>query len=118
MLEFLVELKRPNVGRRDSDDFVPGMYPDANVTPYMHAMLHHMPDHLAYAAKTGIPLRRFDTEPVEKKNHIQVAQFFAKTTKNGGKSRTDAIYQIMQIENRLMYKSDTPKKRTVHRFRI
>lgn len=80
-----------------------GLYANATMTPYLHALAAHLGDHLRYAASVGVPLTNLSTEPVEKKNHDHVKFYFSHTTMGGGKNHTAAILTLMQKENRALY---------------
>ena len=73
------------------------------MTPYIHALVYHVPEMLARCAAMGIPLRFFSAEPVEGKNHVHVHRFFASTHRDGGWPGESAEVELMQIERRLFY---------------
>src|SRR4051812_44603047 len=80
-----------------------GLYRPKDVTPYMHVLVHHLPEFMEQHQKFG--LNAFSCAPVEKKNYDQVSAFFRKTMKDGGKGaeRKSAIFEILYYENRSMY---------------
>jgi len=78
-----LELCRPSKYQRHQVQFEEGMYPAANILPYIHSMLNHLGDHLRAAATMNVPLRKFSTQALEKKNHLQSNLYFQKTQKNG-----------------------------------
>jgi hypothetical protein len=90
-------------GEERQTRYQPCLYPNASVTPYLHAMVAHLADHLRLCRDIGIPLRNFSTQAVEKKNHMHNEFFFHHTTRNGGKKNVLAIKTIMQKENRFLY---------------
>lgn len=73
------------------------------MTPYLHAFIAHIPDHLRFARKIEVPLTNLSTEPVEKKNHAHVKFYFGHTTMGGGKGRISALNFLMRKENRALY---------------
>jgi hypothetical protein len=91
-------------GTKGQPGYQPAMYSvDTTVTPYLHALLCHVPAHLRTCRTLGVPLKCFSTEAVEKKNHQHTRFFFAHTTKNGGKQLQSAIEAILRKENRLLF---------------
>ena len=90
-------------GELNSDTFKEGLYRPKDVTPYIHVLVHHIPEFMKQHQKFG--LCAFSCAPVEKKNHDQVSAFFRKTMKDGGKGaeRKSAIFEILHYENRSMY---------------
>jgi len=97
------------------------MYPGC-VTPYIHALVYHVPEMLKRCREMGIPLRWMSAEPVEGKNHLHVHRFFASTHRDGGWPGESAETELLQIERRLFYDkfilrlSDTVK--TVHKMQF
>ncbi|GET54240.1 hypothetical protein GLOIN_2v1799695 [Rhizophagus irregularis DAOM 181602=DAOM 197198] len=51
-----------------------GLYRPKDVTPYMHVLVHHLPEFMEQHQKFG--LSAFSCAFVEKKNHDQVSAFF------------------------------------------
>lgn len=100
---FLRVLTTPASGDEQEDDVISGSAP-IGVTPYLHAMLAHLGDHLRTCARLGTPLANFTTEPVEKKNHQHASFYFTHTTHGGGSRRKSAILTTMEKENRSLYR--------------
>ncbi len=88
---------------KPSDSQNRGLYRPADVTPYMHVLVFHVPEFMHIHQRFG--LRAFSCSGVEKKNHKQVCYFFSKTMKDGGKTqmRYSAILEILFCENRSLY---------------
>jgi len=95
-------LTAPSTGDHASSSFKRGMYPGC-VTPYIHALVYHVPEMLKRCREMGIPLRWLSAEPVEGKNHIHVRRFFASTHRDGGWPGDSAEVELMEIERRLFY---------------
>ena len=93
-------LTAPSTGDHASATFQRGMYPGC-VTPYIHALVYHVPEMLERCREMGIPLRWMSAEPVEGKNHIHVDRFFASTHRDGGWPGDSAEVELMDIERRL-----------------
>jgi hypothetical protein len=93
----------PSQGEPNTTTFKMGLYRPKDVTPYIHVLIHHLPEFMEQHQQFG--LGAFSCAPVEKKNHDQVSAFFRKTMKDGGKGaeRKSAIVEILDYENRLMY---------------
>ena len=93
----------PSKGEPNTITFKNGLYRPKDVTPYIHTLVHHLPEFMEQHQKFG--LGAFSCAPVEKKNHDQVSSFFRKTMKDGGKGaeRKSAIFEILHYENRSMY---------------
>ena len=114
-------LTAPSTGDHASATFQRGMYPGC-VTPYIHALVYHIPEMLKRCREMGIPLRWMSAEPVEGKNHLHVHRFFASTHRDGGWPGESAETELLQIERRLFYDkfilrlSDTVK--TVHKMQF
>jgi len=96
------DLTAPSIGDHTSATFQRGMYPGC-VTPYIHALVYHVPEMLERCREMGIPLRWMSAEPVEGKNHIHVHRFFASTHRDGGWPGDSAEVELMDIERRLFY---------------
>jgi hypothetical protein len=93
----------PSQGEPNTITFKKGLYRPKDVTPYIHVLVHHLPEFMEQHQKFG--LGAFSCSAVEKKNHDQVSAFFRKTMKDGGKGveRKSAIFEILHYENRSMY---------------
>ena len=93
----------PSKGEPNTITFKNGLYRPKDVIPYIHILVHHLPEFMEQHQKFG--LGAFSCAPVEKKNHDQVSSFFRKTMKDGGKGaeRKSAIFEILHYENRSMY---------------
>jgi hypothetical protein len=93
----------PSQGEPNTTTFKMGLYRPKDVTPYIHVLIHHLPEFMERHQQFG--LGAFSCAPVERKNHDQVSAFFQKTMKDGGKGaeRKSAIFEILDYENRLMY---------------
>jgi hypothetical protein len=113
--EFLKTLKTPHSGNRKEESFCEGLYPDATITPYMHALVFHVPDQLCFTQSLGIPLCQFSSSGVEKKHHLQTSIFFRKTQKNGA-VKISALHQILQTENRSLFKKPELKQTKIVNF--
>jgi len=96
------KLTEPSTGDHSAKGFKSGMYSGC-VTPYIHALVYHVPEMLQACASMGTPLRFFSAEPVEGKNHVHVHRFFASTHRDGGWPGEGAEVELMQIERRLFY---------------
>lgn len=70
---------------------------DEDVTPYIHALVYHVPQFLEKCGGLSI----FNCQPVEKKNHQQSRMFHQGTQKRGRKS--SYTKQVMEKENRKIY---------------
>ena len=95
-------LTAPSTGDHASATFQRGMYPGC-VTPYIHALVYHVPEMFKRCREMGIPLRWLSAEPVEGKNHLHVHRFFASTHRDGGWPGESAEMELMAIERRLFY---------------
>jgi len=71
------------------DKNFPSLYPSASVTPYLHALVAHLPAHLRYCRSLGVPLKSFGTEAVEKKRKITCTPTFSFTTTKNGRFTRD-----------------------------
>lgn len=69
-----------------------------NVTPYIHAMMNHVPEFL----KIHGSIVPFTQQGLEKYNDISTKMYFRSTNHKG----TDALLQIIQKQNRLDYLKD------------
>ncbi|GBB95970.1 hypothetical protein RclHR1_26510001 [Rhizophagus clarus] len=102
----------PSQGEPNTITFKMGLYRPRNVTPYMHVLIHHLPEFMEQHQRFG--LSAFSCSPVEKKNHEHISSFFQKTMKDGGKGaeRKSAIFEILHYENRSLYftQKDTANK--------
>lgn len=103
----------PSQGEPNTITFKMGLYRPKDVTPYMHVLIHHLPEFMERHQQFG--LSAFSCTPVEKKNHEHISSFFRKTMKDGGKGaeRKSAIFEILHYENRLMYFT---QKNTVDKY--
>ncbi|RIB20647.1 hypothetical protein C2G38_2035060 [Gigaspora rosea] len=83
--------------------FKKGLYRPKDVTPYIHVLVHHVPEFMVRYQNFG--LAAFSCAAVEKKNHDQVSLFYKKLMKDGGKGmeRKSAILEILNYENRSLY---------------
>lgn len=70
---------------------------DEDETPYIHALVYHVPQFLEKCGGLSI----FNCQPVEKKNHQQSRMFHQGTQKGGRKS--SYTKQVMEKENRKIY---------------
>jgi len=79
------------------------MYRVQDITPYIHVLVNHVPEFLDIHHNFG--LAAFSCSAVEKKNHLQVCQYFQSTLKDGGheNSRKLAILEILEHENWQLY---------------
>ncbi len=118
---WLTSFLAPSQGRPNRSDFVRGMYRMQDITPYIHVLVNHVPEFLDIHHDFG--LAAFSCSAVEKKNHLQVCQYFQSTLKDGGRenSRKSAILEILEHENRQVYfaTKNTPnffKKATKYRL--
>src|SRR4051794_14972467 len=91
----------PSTGVVDTPGWHAGMYTTKNVTPYMHLLVYHVPEFIR--AHRTIGLNAFSCSALEKKNHLQVRQFFSKTSKDGFRKDRSAIMGILEAENRSLY---------------
>jgi hypothetical protein len=72
--DWVAALTKPSIGAMHQPGFQRGMYANARVTPYIHALVEHLHDQLEHAAKLGYPLAFFACDPCEKLHHLQVRQ--------------------------------------------
>ena len=72
--EWLDLFLTPSQGEPNTITFKMGLYRPKDVTPYMHILVHHLPEFMEQHRKFG--LGAFSCAPVEKKNHDQVSSFF------------------------------------------
>jgi hypothetical protein len=93
------EFLTPSSGKRNSSQYVRGLYCKEDVTPYMHAMVFHVPEFLQLYR--GI--RLFSCESLEKKNHVQVLSWFRCSRKGGGRGRGSSLLELLEKENRMLY---------------
>jgi hypothetical protein len=92
----------PSEGIPNTQGFRKGLYKPNDITPYIHVLVYHISEFMAIHQKWG--LKSFSCSAVEKKNHEQVSYFFRKTMKDGGKkSKSSAIIEILQHENRSLF---------------
>jgi hypothetical protein len=92
----------PSEGIPNTQGFKKGLYKPDNITPYIHVLVYHISEFMTIHQKWG--LKSFSCSGVEKKNHEQVSYFFRKTMKDGGKkSKSSAIIEILQHENRALF---------------
>ncbi|RIB20598.1 hypothetical protein C2G38_2035120 [Gigaspora rosea] len=93
----------PHEGEPNTTFFKKGLYRSKDVTPYMHLLIHHIPEFMGHYQHFGFAA--FSCAAVEKKNHNHVVTFFRKTMKNGGNGveRKSAIFEILDYENRSLY---------------
>ena len=110
-------LRAPGHGLPEDVDHYAGMYPHASVTPYGHALVQHLPEHLRRCQRLGLPLRAFSCSPVEKKHHIQGSFFFKANSRDGGTARTNSNATTLHWENRdLARKAKGEEKVVKHRM--
>ena len=69
------------------------LYLAKNVTPYMHALLHHVPDFIQWYG--GICM--FNQQGLEKLNDITTKDCYKSSNHKG----TDALHQVLQKKNRI-----------------
>ena len=79
------------------------MYQTKHVTPYMHALVWHVPEFLRLYG-TICP---FTQQGLEKLNDKTTKDFFRSTNRRG----VDALFQLVQKRNRIEYLEDTGSKR-------
>src|SRR6266540_4106082 len=91
----------PSTGPFNSPTWQTGMYTTKDVTPYMHLLVYHIPEFIKEHRAIG--LNAFSCSALEKKNHLQVRQFFSKTSKDGFRKDKSAIIGILEAENRSLY---------------
>jgi len=84
--QWLQEFTAPSTGDPDEPSYRPGMYADAAVTPYMHAVIAHVPVMMAFLEQYNFSLQLFSCHSLEKKNHSQTSDVFRCTLKGGCKS--------------------------------
>ena len=76
-----------------------GMYPQDEVTPYIHVFVDHCPK----LRMTHGPLDPFACDGLEKKGHLCQGFFWRKTLKGGGKKKIPPILTYLLKENRDIY---------------
>jgi hypothetical protein len=74
---WLILFLSPSKGKENTAGHVKGLYTPDEITPYIHILVHHIPEFLENHQRWG--LNSFSCAPVEKKNHLQVLTFFRKT---------------------------------------
>lgn len=84
----------PPTGEINTLSYVQGLYTQEDVTPYIHALVCHVPAQIERYGGIG----RFSTEMLEKLNHLQNHYYFAHTQKKGA-----ALLEIMRKESRNVY---------------
>eukprot|EP00160_Parvularia_atlantis_P009503 Unigene189_Nuclearia_a/m.679 Unigene189_Nuclearia_a/g.679 ORF Unigene189_Nuclearia_a/g.679 Unigene189_Nuclearia_a/m.679 type:complete len:135 (+) Unigene189_Nuclearia_a:3-407(+) len=109
---FLRGIATSGSGMEDRDDVIAGA--PVPVTPYLHALVAHLPAHLRTCARLGVPLTNLSTEPVEKKNHQHASFYFTHTTHGGGSLRKSAVLTTMEKENRSLYRPPPLLTNRVH----
>ena len=99
------DFTKPAVGEPNTLGYIDGMYSTTDITPYIHVFVYHMPQFMFRHRAFG--LKAFSCSALEKKNHLQVKQFFNKTPKDGF---GNAVKSIVQIENHSLFfqKNNTP----------
>lgn len=109
-------LRAPGHGLPEDVDHDAGMYPHASVTPYGHALVQHLPEHLRRCQRLGLPLRAFSCSPVEKKHHIQGSFFFKATSRDGGTAGTNSSAATLHWENRQLARQAKEQSVVQHRM--
>jgi hypothetical protein len=94
--QWVKALTAPAHGDPDQADYRPGMYADASVTPYMHAVIVHVPQQMAYLQQFQFSLSMFSCHSLEKKNHSQTCDVFRCTLKGGCSS--NALLDVCKRE--------------------
>jgi len=84
---------------KSNNQVIRGLYQRSDITPYLHALCSHLPSMLHQCISDGLSLEWFSASGLEKKNHLQVNFFHAKTFK-GGKESGEAEKAIMMAEGR------------------
>jgi hypothetical protein len=74
------------------------IYPAKHVTPYMHALLWHVPEFLELYGK----IHPFTQQGLEKLNDKTTKDFFRSTNQRG----IDALFQLVEKRNRMEYLED------------
>ncbi|XP_052075780.1 uncharacterized protein LOC127713848 [Mytilus californianus] len=85
---------------------------DEDVTPYLHAMVYHVP----YFLEKYRYLHDIGVAQVERKNYDQRMAYFDSTNRYGGKHKKKISEQILQRENRLLWASLEGVKRKVRKY--
>jgi hypothetical protein len=68
----------------------------------MHLLVYHIAEFIETHQEMGLGV--FSCSALEKKNHMQVKQFFSKTSKDGFQNRgKTAVMEILDMENRSLY---------------
>jgi len=80
---WIQELTAPSSGDPDMDSYQRGMYSDSAVTPYMHAVVQHIPQMMTRLLGFGFTLQLFSCHSLEKKNHSQTCDVFRCSLKGG-----------------------------------
>eukprot|EP00732_Lithocolla_globosa_P000895 Lithocolla_globosa_v1_NODE_352_length_4352_cov_9.852222.p1 type:complete len:929 gc:universal NODE_352_length_4352_cov_9.852222:1022-3808(+) len=91
-----------------------------NITPYLHALQHDVPDMMHQCKKSNITLKQMSCSPVELKNLMQVMKYFRKTTKDGGRREftKSSVEQILMAENRHIYHMLNDHSQKTQKFHI
>ncbi len=83
--------------RKWGKDFI-SEYHSTNVTPYIHAMMNHVPEFMSLHGS----ILPFTQQGLEKYNDVVTKDYFRSTSHHGQK----ALHQIMEKQNRLEYLRD------------
>jgi hypothetical protein len=84
-----------------------GLYSSEEITPYMHALVNHVPEMMKLLRAKGLRLRHLSCEPVENKNWKHIRYFFSGSRKGGGGVKDGegscVLQDMMEVENRRLY---------------
>ncbi|RHZ50863.1 hypothetical protein Glove_490g31 [Diversispora epigaea] len=88
---------------RPHQNFIRSLYRSTDCTPYMHVLVYHVLEFLSLHQDLG--LISFSCAAVEKKNNIQVCQYFQNTLKDSGheNSKKSSILEILEHKNRQLF---------------
>ena len=79
------------------------VFTSTNIKPYMHLLTDHVPGLI----RTHGSLHAFNTQGLEKKNHVITVDFFKSTNHHRGPEGIDSLSQLMKKYNRKSYLLNT-----------
>ena len=98
---WLKEFLTPGIGNPRLSSYIKGLYTKSDITPYIHILVYHIHELMNLHKQFG--LKVFSCSPIERKNGMQTAKYFQKTTKDGGKNNKLAVIDILDYENCALY---------------
>ena len=116
--DFKKEFLTPHIGSPARADCIRGLYTSEEITPYIHALIAHVPSMLTECVKEGLSLGWFSASAQEKLNHLQVAYFFGKTFKGGVQPNEAEKSMMMSEGRRILFVSENTKQLRENNFCI